>query len=90
MAIGGKMYLAAKARAASQGFGNRSKMNRAVFNQNVASAQSFGLSLFSTTSSASQELVNLTLKNAVSRIEAAVQERNAKILADAKSSGLFA
>lgn len=90
MAIGGKMYMAQQARTASQGFGNRSLMNRAVFDKNVASAASFGQSLFSTTSSASEELVNLTLQNAVDRIQAAVKERNDKILASATDSGIFA
>lgn len=79
MAIGGKFYLANQT-TQSKRFNNGARMNRQAVQQGAASAKSYATSLFSINASAGQELVNLAMRQAVTRIEADIQARNRELL----------
>lgn len=79
MKIGGKMYLADQQRA-SQSKGYRQQMNRKAVENNLASMQNLGQSVFYTNVSAGQESVSLSMQAAVDRINSDVQARYQQLL----------
>ncbi|WP_436644117.1 hypothetical protein [Microbaculum sp. FT89] len=84
MAIGGKFHLANQT-AQSKRFNYGTRMNRQAVQQGATSAKSYATSLFSINASAGQELVNLAMRQAVTRIEADVQARNRELQKAAES-----
>ena len=89
MTIGGKFYISNLAASAKR-FNYGKQMNRQVVEDNIASAQSLGGSLFTIKSSASEDMVSQTFQQVVERMQAEYEDRKKQILDEAEKSGLFA